>query len=110
MTITELEQAIRDCVCELYEKEYIGPLKLIPLKPFGWDLRLGFDNDYKPLHIAAQLDDCAFLKYIYEELRTRHLNDIHFYTGYQIMHPTTYDDGTQQERPRFNGKDRQSYR
>lgn len=81
--VTEtLKQAILDLIGEIYHKCYIGPLKLIPLPTEGYDLVLGFTTEEKPLHIAIELEGDAFLKYLREELRHRHLADINFSTGY----------------------------
>lgn len=81
--IETLKQAILDIIGELYKKCYIGPLKIVPLRTIGWDVQLGLDNDERPIHIAAELEGDDFLKYFRQEMRLRHLNDIHFYTGYK---------------------------
>ena len=78
-----LKQAILDIIYRCYEKHYIGPMKVKALPGGGWDLQLGFQNEEKPLHIAAQLEDKDFLKYVESEIRKRHLSHEHFYTGYQ---------------------------
>ena len=88
MIMDKLKQAILDTNFEKYDKCYIGPLEIKEIKPFGYDVALGFDRFEAPLHIAAQLEWNDFLTYFKKELSTRHLSDIHFYTGYKT---DTYD-------------------
>ncbi len=80
-----LKQVILDIIKECYGKCYIGPLRIKRLNG-GWDVSLGFQNEEKPIHIAAQLEWNDFLKYFKEEIRHRHLGHDHFYTGY-IKYP-----------------------
>lgn len=86
--MVDLKQAILDIIKECYGKCYIGPLRIREMPGGGWDVQLGFQNDERPIHIAAQLDIDSFLKYFREEIRHRHLAHDHFYTGY-----TKYPEG-----------------
>lgn len=87
MDIT-LDQAIRELIFKVYGECYIGKLKIKQLDHGGYDLILGLDVDEKPLHIAADYEWNDFLKYIEQELRSRHLHTTKYYTGYKIDIPT----------------------
>lgn len=82
--VTELDQAIREIIFKVYDKCYIGKLKVKPLcGTVGYDLLLALDCEEKPIHIAAELEWNAFCKFIEEELRKRHLHTTSYYTGYK---------------------------
>lgn len=87
MTTVELEQAIRDCIMDVYNKQYVGSLEIKRLNPVGLQVRLGMNNYDKPIYITAELEDKAFLKFFKEELRTRHFNTSWWFSGYK-----TYPD------------------
>lgn len=76
------EQQVRELIQELYEKCYISKLKVIRLH-HGWDVVFAFNLDPKPIHISAQLPWEDFLKFLREELRSRHWYSDHYYTGYK---------------------------
>jgi hypothetical protein len=51
MDITK--QVILDAIEEVYKKRYVGTLKITKLKPVGYNIRLGMNNDDKPINISA---------------------------------------------------------
>lgn len=79
----QLRQAILVLIGEVYNKCYIGNLKITKLDPIGYDVSLGLDCDERPLHIAASLEWEDFLIYFKEELRKARLTSSNYYTGYQ---------------------------
>ena len=82
MDITE--QVILDAIEEVYNKRYVGTLKVTKIKPFGYNVRLGMNNDDKPINISAQLEGEKFLKFFKEELRNRSWNHIKWFLGYKV--------------------------
>ena len=82
--LTEIEQAILDTICKIYDKKYVGHLEVSELEPIGYKVSLGIQNKEIPIVIMAQLPFKKFMKFFVEELRIRHLNDIHYYTGYRV--------------------------
>lgn len=83
----EYDRVIRELIYKVYGELYIGKLKVKKLDTGGYDLILGLDVDEKPLHIAADLEWEEFLKYLEQELRSRHLHTTKYYTGYKIDIP-----------------------
>ena len=69
---------------KVYCVDYKGTLDVEELKPIGYKVRLGIQNDERPLTIMAELPLDKFLKFFIQELRDRHLNDVHYYTGYRV--------------------------
>jgi hypothetical protein len=51
MDITK--QVILDAIEEVYKKRYVGTLKITKLTPVGYNIRLGMNNDDKPINISA---------------------------------------------------------
>lgn len=82
--LTETEQAILESIRNTYCVDYTGTLDVEELKPIGYKVRLGIQNDERPLTIMAELPLDKFLKFFVQELRDRHLNDVHYYTGYRV--------------------------
>lgn len=82
MDITK--QVILDAIEEVYKKRYVGTLKITKLKPMGYNIRLGMNNDDKPINISAQLEGENFLKFFKQELRDRGWNTIHWFLGYKV--------------------------
>ena len=82
--LTEIEQAILESMRKVYCVDYKGTLDVEELKPIGYKVRLGIQNDERPLTIMAELPLDKFLKFFIQELRDRHLNDVHYYTGYRV--------------------------
>lgn len=82
--LTETEQAILESIRKVYCVEYTGTLDVEELKPIGYKVRLGIQNSERPITIMAELPFDKFLKFFIQELRDRHLNDVHYYTGYKV--------------------------
>ena len=82
--LTEIEQAILESIRNVYCVEYTGTLDVEELEPVGYKVRLGIQNADKPITIMAELPLQKFLKFFVQELRDRHLNDTHYYTGYRV--------------------------
>ena len=82
--LTEIEQAILESIRNTYCVNYTGTLDVEELKPIGYKVRLGIQNDERPITIMAELPLKQFLKFFVQELRDRHLNDVHYYTGYRV--------------------------
>lgn len=84
MTIQELEQAILELIQNMYECKYVGLLKVTKL-PVGYKLQLGWRHDDYPLSIMSDSPtEEDFINYIKEELRSRKLNKVKYFTGYKI--------------------------
>lgn len=89
MTLTELEQAVLTIIEEVYCKKYVGKIKIKEIldcnkKVIGYNLWLGLNNIERPLTIQKEGTQDEFLKYIRRNLSSRHLNDVFFYSGYQL--------------------------
>lgn len=82
--LTEIEQVILESIRNVYCVDYTGTLDVEELKPVGYKVRLGIQNDERPITIMAELPLNKFLKFFVQELRDRHLNDVHYYTGYRV--------------------------
>ena len=82
MDITE--QVILDVIEEEYNKRYIGTLKVTKIKPFGYNVRLGMNNDERPINISAQLEGEKFLKFFKQELRDRSWDHSKWFLGYKV--------------------------
>ncbi len=78
------EQVILDAISEVYNKRYVGTLKITKLKPLGYNIRLGMNNDDKPINISAQLEGEKFLKFFKQELRDRSWDHIKWFLGYKV--------------------------
>ena len=84
MTESEMKEAILQAIIETYCKKYIGTLEVEKIIPEGWIVRLGMNNDEKPIVISAELSDEKFLKFFIKELRDRNWNTIHWFLGYKL--------------------------
>ncbi len=84
MTITELEQVIRDYILDIYKKEYIGKMEIQKLDPVGYHISLGMQ--VRPLIMHAELDDQKFLKFLKRELIDKRFNLVHYET-LQLTYP-----------------------
>jgi hypothetical protein len=79
MEIEELENTIRDYIKTLYKATYNKRLE-VKYESNVYSLILGIPDDVMPTTISLQTDDPQeFLKYIYEELKTRNYMKIYFY-------------------------------
>lgn len=89
MTNQELEQAILDIIQQVYCADYNGRL-ILTRKPdctgqYSYGLTLGLNNIDKPLRLAFQGNDGSFLRYIEKEIKSKSLNTVSYYMGYQIV-------------------------
>jgi len=75
---------ILESIRNVYCVDYTGTLDVEELKPIGYKVRLGIQNSERPITIMAELPLNKFLKFFVQELRDRHLNDVHYYTGYRV--------------------------
>ena len=86
MTTEELKNKILCIIQEVYNYQgrtwrYNGRLKIRQLSPVGYSVTFGLNNIDKPLVISAELIDDKFLKFIKDELRSRHFNNIQWFIG-----------------------------
>ena len=86
MTTEELKNKILCIIQEVYNYQgrtwrYNGRLKIRQLSPVGYSVTFGLNNIDKPLVISAELSDDKFLKFIKDELRSRHFNNIQWFIG-----------------------------
>lgn len=77
MDTKDLESAVQDIIKEIYEKEYVGMLKVIKLKS-GYKLQLGFGHNDIPQEYAFDGDEKAFLCYVRKELKKAGWDAIEF--------------------------------
>lgn len=68
---------------EVYGKQYVGKIIVKKLDPEGYAVTLGLNNIDKPMLIMAELPDDKFLSFFREELRTKQLANVKYYTGYK---------------------------
>lgn len=87
MTEQELEQVIHEYLRDIYKSQYIGKLKVSKLKPQGYEIRLGMNTPECPYIIYAELDDSSFLKFLYNELRSRKLDRVFYGKLFKTMPP-----------------------
>ena len=78
MTTTELEQVIRECILDMYKKEYTGKMAIEKLNPVGYRIKLGLSMPEKPLVIYAELPDEQFITFLKEELRIKRFNLLYY--------------------------------
>lgn len=78
MTIQDLEQVIQEYILDIYNKKYIGKIKIQKLEPIGYCIKLGMDNPYQPITIYGELDDDQFLKFLRKELKDRRFNLVYY--------------------------------
>jgi len=83
MSEQELIDGILSLIEDTYKKKYIGTIKVKKLKPIGWRVRLGMNNDDKPLYITAELPDNKFLKFFRLELLDRNWDCSEYFEGYK---------------------------
>lgn len=74
-----LKQAIED----VYQKKYVGVLRLTKLKPIGYSVSLYLQSE-RPINIAAQIENQQeFIKFFKKEMRERSLDSVKYFTGYK---------------------------
>lgn len=77
--VNNLKQAIED----VYQKKYVGVLKLVKLKPIGYSVSLYLQSE-RPIIIAAQIENQQeFIKFFKKEIRERSLDTVKYFTGYK---------------------------
>lgn len=83
MTEQECKEKILQLIEDVYNKKYIGTIKVTKINPIGYTIRLGMNNNDKPIMISAELSDDKFIKFFRQELLDRHWDYIKFYFGYK---------------------------
>ena len=74
-----LRQQILDYIVNLYKANYTGPMKVTNENGL-YTLMLGIPNIDTPTFISLQTDSSEeFLKYVFDELRTRNYMRVYFY-------------------------------
>lgn len=73
MTLTDMNQAIRGYIRELYNVEYNKKLEIERLESGGFKASFYMRNSEFPFVLIADLPEKEFLKYVYNELRKRQL-------------------------------------
>lgn len=77
MDMKDLESAVRDIIEEIYNKKYIGKLKVSKTpRGFKLDLALGFDDT--PHTYAMEGNEKQFLKFVKCELMRAGWNGVEF--------------------------------
>ena len=87
MTIEELEQVIHDYITDIYNVQYTGKLKIEKLNPIGYQIQLGMNVPQYPSVIYAELEDSKFLKFLYDELKSRNLTKVFYGKLDRVMPP-----------------------
>lgn len=64
--------------------EFIGEIKIEDLDPVGYKVSLNLDRSENPLVLIADLPDDEFLKFIYEEIRSRKLHKVKHYLATKV--------------------------
>ena len=83
MNEQECKEALLSLIEQIYNKKYVGTIKVSRLQPIGWRVRLGMNNNDKPIIIAAELSDKMFLKFFKKELLDRNWDLVQFFLGYK---------------------------
>jgi hypothetical protein len=63
MSEQEMIETILTTIQTIYNKKYVGTIRVKHINPIGWKVRLGIRNDDKPVEICAELSDDKFIKY-----------------------------------------------
>lgn len=80
--MNELEKSVLDIIERRYKKKYTGGIQVQKLESGGFKLVLNLGVPDKPMiQIAANLDEANFLKYVEQELISRQLHKVEFFTG-----------------------------
>jgi len=78
MTQEQFGQQILECISKVTGKCYIRDIYIKKLKPYGFDVALGYHEPNTHLHIMGQYNEEDFLKYFEKELKSRNLQrDVH---------------------------------
>lgn len=84
MTLTELKQVILGYIRELYKREYVGGLDIEYLDPTGYKVSFYLDKGENPLAIITDLSEEEFLPFIKEELRSRKLHRMKYFSATKL--------------------------
>jgi len=85
LELGEVEYRIRYIINTLYDCCFIGPIVVIPLKPYGYQIKLGLPSIERPFSLAAELPDKVFFEWIAEQLRIASLHTVKHY-ALQLHH------------------------
>lgn len=89
MSTQELEQVTLDYLKAIYNRPYIGKIRVEKLNPIGYCIRLGMDTPLQPITIYAELEDKAFLQFLKRDLKDRRFN-LRYFGELTLTYP--YDD------------------
>ncbi len=84
MKLNELRKQILCLFEEQYKKRYTGHIWIKELQPVGYEVKLGINNDDKPLVISAELPYNQFLQFIKKEIHDRRMDFVKYFMGYKI--------------------------
>lgn len=71
---------------QTYHRKYIGKLTIKKLKPFGYQISFGLNNNEKPITIAAQIEDQeTFIKHLQQELRVSRFNEVQYFITHRYL-------------------------
>lgn len=74
MTQQEFGQAILECISRVTGKCFIDKVYISKLKPYGFDVALGYSEPNTRIHIMGQFNEEDFLKYFEKELKSKRLH------------------------------------
>ena len=95
--MNKLEQAILDIIEKKYKRKYVGEIKVTKLGKSWAGYKLVLGPLEKPFfQLAADLEAEDFLKYVEQELVSRQLHKVQFFTGIK-RYPEDETRGTCQE-------------
>lgn len=72
---------------QIYQKEFIGDIKLEKLEPEGTKISFYLNRTENPLIIISDLEGEDFFKFIQKELRIRRLNQTKYFKVVKIQSP-----------------------
>ena len=87
--MTQLEEEVKSIIENLYCAEYRGTLKVEEMKNSdgqirGYIVRIGLNNNERPVYIAFEGDKEHFIKYLIEELKIKRLDANKYFYGDKI--------------------------
>ena len=85
MTTQEIEQAVLMIICQEYNKKYTGKIFIKRLQPQGLLIKLGLNQEEKPVMIASELSDEESLEFFRKEIRDRNLDMVKYFFGTQTL-------------------------
>lgn len=82
--MNNLERAVLSLIEKVYKCKYVGGLTVTQLASGGYKLALNLGNpDIEQIVIAADMNAEDFLKYVKQELISRQLIKVQYFTGYK---------------------------